>query len=94
MEEQKDQKLWRMAQQRATFKRNLYTYIVVILFLWCVWWLTQGSDYEGRGIPWPVWPMLGWGLGVAFHYFKAYYGGKEGLAAREYERLKQQQSRG
>ncbi len=93
MEEQKNQRLWRIAQQRAAFKRNLFSYIVINLFLWAIWWFTQGKDYEGTGIPWPVWPMLGWGLGLGFHYFKAYQGGKEELAEQEYNRLKQQQGR-
>jgi hypothetical protein len=29
--------------------------------LWLIW-LVTGANY-----PWPVWPMLGWGIGVAGH---------------------------
>jgi hypothetical protein len=29
--------------------------------LWVIWLIT------GAGYPWPVWPMLGWGIGVAGH---------------------------
>ena len=93
MEEQRDQRLWLMAKQRAAFKRNLFGYIVVNLFLWAIWWFTQGEEYleDRQGIPWPLWVMLGWGLGLAFHYFRAYQGTKHDLTEQEYQKLKQQQ---
>jgi len=93
--EERDEKLWRIARQRADFRRNLYSYIVVILFLWAIWWFTSGSDYmeDRRGVPWPCWVMLGWGLGLARHYFKAYHGGKETLAEEEYRKLQEQKNR-
>ena len=94
MEQQRDERLWRMAQHRAAFKRNLYSYIIVNLLMWGIWWFTQGSDYleHRQGIPWPVWVMLGWGVGLAFHYFRAYQGSKTDLAEKEYEKLRQQQN--
>lgn len=94
METQKDERLWRIAKERAAFKRNLFSYIVVNLFLWAIWWFTSGSHYleHRHGIPWPCWVMLGWGLGIAFHYFKAYQGSKDELAIQEYERLKDDKS--
>jgi hypothetical protein len=38
------------------------TYLVVIALLWLIWLVT------GAGYPWPVWPMLGWGIGVLGHH--------------------------
>jgi hypothetical protein len=35
--------------------------------------------------------MLGWGLGLAFHYFNAYNGDTEALAQKEYDKLKKEQ---
>ena len=35
------------------------TYLAVMALLWLIWLLA------GAGYPWPVWPMLGWGIGVA-----------------------------
>ena len=40
-------------------RQMVTTYAVVIAALWIIWALT-GADY-----PWPVWPMLGWGVPVA-----------------------------
>lgn len=38
--------------------------------------------------PWPVFPMLGWGIGLVTHYFTAYSGlDEKALAEREYEKL-------
>jgi uncharacterized protein DUF1707/2TM domain-containing protein len=34
------------------------TYLAVMALLWVIWLVT------GAGYPWPVWPMLGWGIGV------------------------------
>jgi hypothetical protein len=95
MEQPKDEKLWRIARQRASFRRNLYSYIVVILFLWAIWWFTGSRRYletGSRNIPWPSWVMLGWGVGLAMQYFKAYHGNKEDLTDQEYEKLKKQQN--
>jgi hypothetical protein len=39
------------------------TYLAVMALLWLIWlavWLVTGAGY-----PWPIWPTLGWGIGVA-----------------------------
>lgn len=94
MNEQVDERLWRMAKKRANFKRSLTVYVLVNLFLWAIWWITQGQ-YEGFrnwAAAWPIWGTLGWGLGIAFQYFDAYRDGdRQDSVEREYERLKQQQ---
>lgn len=90
MDNQKDEQLWRLAKKRASFKKNIFSYFVVNAFLWAIWWLTQGRYTGITGIPWPVWPMLGWGLGLAFHYFEAYGEGSDKAIEREYQRLKKE----
>jgi hypothetical protein len=91
MEEQRDEKLWRVARKRAEFRRSLYSYLVINLLLWCVWWFTTGEKGNWKGFPWPCWVMLFWGIGLAKQYFDAYYGTKADLAEREYERMKKEQ---
>ncbi len=85
----KDPELWRIAQKRAKFKRHCFTYLVVNGFFWLIW-LFSRHHHHYFGIPWPVWPMLGWGIGLAFNYFEAYHDPKSTLAEREYEKLKRE----
>ncbi len=89
-QQDKDERLWRIARNRAAFKRSLFSYLIVISFLWGIWWFTTGNKEGYQGYPWPIWVMLGWGLGLGFQYFKAYNGDKEDLAEQEYERLKKE----
>lgn len=43
------------------WRMHLVSYVAVIAGLWLIWALT-GADY-----PWPIWPMLGWGMGLLGH---------------------------
>jgi len=82
----KDDLLWRQAKKRASFKWSLATYFFVNTFLVAVWFFSSGYD----SYFWPIWPMLGWGIGIAFQYFEAYHGSKMFSAEQEYEKLKDQ----
>ena len=86
-EQRKDDILWQAARKRAGFKRSLLTYIIINIFLIGVWFLSSGPD----SYFWPVWPILGWGIGVAFQYANAYHGNKIFTTEQEYEKLKNQQ---
>ena len=85
--ESTDQQLWAIARSRAKFKRSLGSYSIVIPFLWVIWFLTS-QDKDINRIPWPVWPMLGWGIGLAIQYLKAYVIQVGSLEQREYDKLK------
>lgn len=86
----KDPQLWEIAQKRASFKSHLATYVVINAFFWVLWYFT-GEHKTHEGWPWPVWPAIGWGIGLAFHYVGAYVLPKSNSVEREYEKLKQQQ---
>ena len=85
--ESTDQQLWAIARSRAKFKRSLGSYSIVIPFLWVIWFLTS-QDKDINRIPWPIWPMLGWGIGLAIQYLKAYVIEVGSLEQREYDKLK------
>lgn len=85
----KDPELWKIAKKRASFKKHLFTYTVINLFLWAIWYIGHGGHYHG-GWPWPLWVTLGWGIGLAFDYFDSYHNEKSDLAEREYEKLKKE----
>ena len=96
MEEPRDEKLWRIARKRAEFRKSLYSYMIINTFLWFIWWFTAGRKgwhMNDDGIPWPVWVMLGWGIGLAITYYKAYHSDGSDMVDREYERLKQREGR-
>jgi len=90
----KDPQLWHTAQRRASFKYHLGTYIVVNAFFWVIWYFTREkySDQD-YGWPWPIWPMIGWGIGLLFHFFGAYVYPKSNAVEREYEKLKREQNK-
>lgn len=91
MEPSNDDKLWRIAKKRAGFKKSLYSYLVVNAFLWAIWWFTTGRSNGFTHYPWPIWVMLGWGVGLGFQYFEAYNGSKADLTEQEYQKLKKEQ---
>jgi hypothetical protein len=49
----------RPVSRRLALDPAVRTYLAVMALLWLIWLLA------GAGYPWPVWPMLGWGIGVA-----------------------------
>ena len=92
--ENRDEHLWRIAKKRAGFKKHLASYLIVNGFLWAMWFFTQHLHGVGDDlVPWPIWPSLGWGIGLAFSYFGAYHGDKESDTMREYQKLKDREER-
>jgi hypothetical protein len=88
-QQQKDDLLWQVAKRRAAFKGSLSAYIVVNLALVAIWYFTSGPG----SYFWPIWPMIGWGIGVALQYAGAYHGNSVFSAEEEYKRLKIEQDR-
>ena len=81
----KDEVLWQIAKERVGFKRSVLSYVFVNLFLIGVWYF--GSK-ENLDYFWPIWPILGWGLGLVFQYLKAYQGNRINDVENEYQKLK------
>jgi 2TM domain len=87
-----DDQLWAIAKKRASFKRHFSIYVLINIFLWGVWWFSDGSDGTSSGpVPWPAWVSLGWGLGIGFSYFEAYGDGDlKTTTQKEFEKLKRE----
>src|SRR5882762_1568016 len=52
--------------QRKGFRIHATVFVAVQLLLVAIWalvWATDGASY-----PWFVFPLLGWGIGLAAHY--------------------------
>lgn len=85
----KNDKLWKLAKKRASFKRHLATYLITNGFFWAIWLLTENEWSLGNA--WPIWSSLGWGIGLAFQFYGTYIEPRDGMVEREYEKLKKEQ---
>ena len=83
----RDPELLELARRRASFKSHLFSYIVVNSFLWMLWFFSDKRQTSESGIPWPLFPLIGWGIGLFFHYIGAYVFPKNNLVDREYQKL-------
>ena len=79
-----DAQLHERARKRVEFKAHLVVYLVINGALWFTWWIT------GQGYIWPVWPLVGWGIGLLFHYIFEYRGSGIFSEEEEYKRLKKE----
>lgn len=82
----REQAIRRLGKKRE-FRVHLLAYLLVNAFLWLIWGVVYLS--AGFWFPWPLFPLAGWGIGVAFHGWDVYVGGpfSEAAIAREIERL-------
>lgn len=85
-----------LARKRAGAKIGWYLhaclYVVVNVAMFAA------SYYGYRQRPWSVFPVVGWGIGLAFHGISVFVlgrnsGFRERLVARERERLQREQER-
>lgn len=88
----KDPEIWKIAQKRAGFKRHAIVYLIVNSFLWLIYFMNSSNVFRGNlnemdNVPWPVWPMFGWGIGLVFNYLSAYHQ-RDSLTEKEYNKLK------
>jgi hypothetical protein len=63
----RDRALERLAKKRE-FQAHLFAYLFVNAFLVAIWAMT------GAGFFWPVFPILGWGIGLFFHGWETFRG--------------------
>jgi hypothetical protein len=90
------EELERLAHKRAGAKLGWYVhavvYVVVNLLIFAI------SQYGFGSRPWSIYPLLGWGLGLALHGVSVFLLGSGGvrgrMVAQERERLKRHQHGG
>ncbi len=82
MKEEINEQLWQQAKARADFKTHLTVYLIINGVLWLIWLFSSGTHSH----PWPVWPTLGWGIGLLFNYLDVYK--FRNTVEKEYEKLK------
>jgi uncharacterized membrane protein len=53
-------------RKKTDFHAHLLAYVLVNAFLVAIWWFTGHSFF------WPIFPILGWGIGLAFNAWDVY----------------------
>jgi hypothetical protein len=71
-------------EKKHDFTVHAILYVVVNIMLVAIWAATGGGDF------WPIFPIGGWGIGLAVHAYDVYGRGpaSEDKIAREEERLR------
>ena len=86
-----EEELYRRARERVEDKKGFYIHFVVYVFMsiafYFIWY------YTGPGYRWYIWPILGWGIGVLFHFlgvfvFSKTYGWEDRAVEREVARMR------
>jgi uncharacterized membrane protein len=54
-------------KQKSDFRAHLFAYLVVNASFVVIWLATGASFF------WPIFPMLGWGIGLVFHAWDVYW---------------------
>jgi hypothetical protein len=54
-------------KDKRDFKSHVATYLIVNALLVVIW------AVSGQGYFWPIWPILGWGIGLALNAWTAYF---------------------
>jgi hypothetical protein len=81
-EELREQAIARLGKKRE-FGAHLLAYVMVNTLLVVVWAVT------GAGFFWPVFPLMGWGIGLIFHAWDTFSGTpSEDRISREMDRLR------
>ena len=70
-------------KKKREFQAHVFAYLLINSMLVVVWAMT------GAGFFWPIFPLLGWGVGVFFNAWDVYSRGpNEQKIQREIERLR------
>lgn len=82
-----DQELRELAKtrlgKRRDFVAHAFAYVLVNVFLIAIWAMT------GAGFFWPVFPIMGWGIGLFFHGWDTFSAPlSDDRIAREVDRLR------
>ena len=70
-----EEEIYRIARKRVEEKKSFYihfaVYVVVNIMLIIIWAVT------GAGFPWFIFPLVGWGIGVLFHFLGVFVFSKQ-----------------
>jgi hypothetical protein len=76
----------RRADMRLAFRSHLFAYAIVNAGLVAIYVMTSFGHYF-----WPIWPMIGWGIGLGAHAATVYMDGenlRDRMIEEELEKLR------
>lgn len=82
-----DAKVEWLRQHRASFYGHLTSYCIVNGFLLFV------NLWTSRGYLWVIWPLMGWGIGLAFHFVDTFFVSEARLEREAHKLLKRKRRR-
>ncbi len=76
-------------QKKQAFRAHLTAFVLVNALLFVIWLVSAITAGGGAWFPWFIFPLFGWGIGLAFHGRAVYGGGiTEADIQREMNRLR------
>jgi len=90
-----EEQIYELAKKRVEEKRGFFShlaaYVVVNIGLFLIWYFTPHG-----GVPWFLFPLGGWGIGLVFHFLGVFVfnsmGGQKAIE-KEAARIRDQQGR-
>jgi len=91
-----EEQIYDLAKRRVEARRGFFVhlsiYIVVNIVLVLIW-----AFAAGRGFPWFIFPLCGWGIGVLFHGLGVFVFSRQGALDRraiekEMEKIRREQT--
>ena len=81
-----EEEIYEIARKRVEEKKGFYShlaaYVIVNIGLILIW-----AFLAGGGFPWFLFPLLGWGIGLTFHFLGVFVLNKEtGWERKEIEK--------
>ena len=92
-----NEKLFKLAKRRVflkkTVKWHMFIYLIVNVFLCAIYYFTTPGGYF-----WPLWSIIGWGLGLVVHvvvvnYILSSTRNEQDLVEKEYQMLQKDVAR-
>ncbi len=76
MVQQTDEQLRAQAEKRVgariAFHRHLASYLIINAFIILIWLIVALTSGGSAWWPWFIFPVVGWGIGLAFHAVNTY----------------------
>jgi 2TM domain len=60
-------------KKRRDFKTHVAVYVLVNGVIWGIWLIIGLTSAGGNWWPWPIFPTLGWGIGLALNAWDVYF---------------------